>query len=351
MEANSLSGTLVVILHADVAGSTELVQRNEQVAHARFLEAFQRLRGQVESYHGRVLEIRGDALLAQFERASDAVSAALTFQVEHKDKLAQLEDDVKPEIRIGIAMGEVIIADDTVTGAGVVLAQRVEQLADAGGVCITAALHEALPRRMPFDLKNIGEQNLKGFAEPVRVFQVSLNEGASVPRPQVVVEEKPSSKFGFSKIAIIAAILILAVGIFYQFKPIDVREEPASVENMAFPLPDKPSIAVLPFNNMSDDPEQGYFADGMTEDLITDISKISGMFVIARNSVFTYKGRAVKIRQVAEELGVRYVMEGSVRRSGNQIRVNAQLIDANTGGHLWGTSPPTRAVPDAPWRP
>ena len=335
MEANSLSGTLVVILHADVAGSTELVQRNEQITHARIRESFERLRAQVETYQGRVLEIRGDALLAQFERASDAVSAALAFQGEHKDRLAQLEDDLKPEIRIGIALGEVIIADDTVTGAGVVLAQRVEQLADAGGVCVTAALHEALPGRMPFDLENIGEQNLKGFTESVRVYRVGLNEGASVPQPQIAVEKKSSSKFELSKIAIITAVLILAAGTIYQFNPDDVREEPASIENMAFPLPDKPSIAVLPFNNMSNDPEQGYFADGMTEDLITDISKISGMFVIARNSVFTYKGRAVKIRQVAEELGVRYVMEGSVRRSGDQIRVNAQLIDANTGGHLW----------------
>ena len=135
--------------------------------------------------------------------------------------------------------------------------------------------------------------------------------------------------------AIIVITLVVTGGFAYWFNSQAPQEEPASVERMAFPLPDKPSIAVLPFTNISDDPKQEYFADGMTEDLITDISKVSGLFVIARNSVFTYKGKAVKIHQVAEELGVRYVMEGSVRRVGNQVRINAQLIDATTGGHVW----------------
>lgn len=157
METERLQGKLVVILHADVAGSTQLVQKDEQLAHERIQDAFHRFSDNIEKYMGRVLELRGDALLAEFERASDAITAALAFQADHTDYLSRLKDDMKPSIRVGIAMGEVIVADGTVTGAGVVLAQRVEQLAGPGGVYITAALHEALPQRMPFDLENLGE--------------------------------------------------------------------------------------------------------------------------------------------------------------------------------------------------
>lgn len=227
------------------------------------------------------------------------------------------------------------MGDGTVTGAGVVLAQRVEQLADPGSVCITAALHEALPNRMPFDLENIGEQALKGFDDPVRVYRVELSPGASIPSPQKEIQPKSSPKPWHVRIAIALGAVAAVIGGVYLFKSTTPLEEPASIERMAFPLPDKPSIAVLPFVNMSDDTEQEYFVDGMTEDLITDLSNLSGLFVIARNSVFTYKGKPVKVRQVAEELGVRYVLEGSVRRAGDEIRINAQLIDATSGGHVW----------------
>ena len=169
MAKDRLSGKLTVILHADVAGSTQLVQQDEQLAHERIQDAFRRFSGTIGEYHGRVQELRGDALLAEFERASDAVAAALAFQADHTYLISRLKDDLRPTIRVGIAMGEVVIADNTVTGSGVVLAQRVEQLADPGGVCITAALHEALPKRMPFDLEHMGEQVLKGFDDPVRL--------------------------------------------------------------------------------------------------------------------------------------------------------------------------------------
>ena len=335
MAKDRLSGKLTVILHADVAGSTQLVQQDEQLAHERIQDAFRRFSGTIGEYHGRVQELRGDALLAEFERASDAVAAALAFQADHTYLISRLKDDLRPTIRVGIAMGEVVIADNTVTGSGVVLAQRVEQLADPGGVCITAALHEALPKRMPFDLENMGEQVLKGFDDPVRVYRVELSADQSVPAPQQDNRREATPRTPKLIAAIIVTALVIAGGTAYWFKTQVPQEEPASVESMAYPLPDKPSIAVLPFTNMSDDAQQEYFADGMTEDLITDISKVPGLFVIARNSVFTYKGKAMKVRQVAEELGVRYVMEGSVRRVGNQVRINAQLIDATTGGHLW----------------
>jgi adenylate cyclase len=335
MVNDRLSGKLAVILHADVAGSTALVHQDEQLAHERIQDAFQRFSRNIEKYHGLVHELRGDALLAEFERASDAVAATLAFQADQAYNNSRLPDDLQPMVRVGVALGEVVIADNTVTGAGVVLAQRVEQLADVGGLCITAALHEAIPRRMPFDLEDMGEQTLKGFDDPVHVYRVELSQGGSIPSPEEKNKPETSAKSGRLKIAIAIILVVAVAGTVYWLLPQETMEEPALVERMAYPLPDKPSIAVLPFSNLSDDKQQEYFADGMTEDLITDISKVSGLFVIARNSVFTYKGKAVKVRQVAEELGVRYVMEGSVRRVGNQVRINAQLIDATTGGHVW----------------
>jgi len=212
----------------------------------------------------------------------------------------------------------------------VVLAQRLEQLAESGGVCIQDAAYQTVPKRLPFEYENLGEQELKGFEEPVRAYAVSLKSGEAIPPPEL--RERPTRKWIVG--GAIALIVIVAGGLAW-FQPWAPREEPASIERMAFPLPDKPSIAVLPFTNMSDDPKQEYFADGITEDLITDLSKLSGLFVIARNSAFTYKGKPVKVRQVAEEMGVRFVLEGSVRRVGDQVRINARLIDATTGEHVW----------------
>ncbi|NCF20712.1 MAG: tetratricopeptide repeat protein [Haliea sp.] len=324
-----------MILHADVAGSTELVQQDKELAHERIQDSFRRFHDTIEKYQGHVLELRGDALLAKFEHAVDAVSAALSFQVNHSCYNSEVNDDLHPTIRVGIAMGEVVIADDTVTGTGVVQAQRVEQLAAPGGVCITAAIQEDIPKRMPVDLENLGEKSLKGFEYPVRVFRAEIRPGESIPPPQEVSQAKASPKTPKLVVGIIVIALVIVGGAVYWFKTQVPREESASIESMAYPLPDKPSIVVLPFTNMSDDPKQEYFVDGMTEDLITDLSKISGLFVIARNSAFSYKGQQVKVRQVAEELGVKYVMEGSVRRAGDEVRINAQLIDAITGGHIW----------------
>jgi TolB-like protein/ankyrin repeat protein/class 3 adenylate cyclase len=330
MAKDRLSGTLAVILHADVAGSTELVHQNEQLAHQRIQDTFHRFGDTISKYHGHVRELRGDALLAEFERASDAVTAALAFQAGQTDYNAQLNDDIQPTVRVGIAMGEVIIADDTITGTGVVLAQRLEQLSKPGGLVIQGAAYETIPGRFPFEYEDLGRHEVKGFEQPVRVYSASLKSDTDIPQPG------PIGHGNRNTIVAIAAVAFIVAGIALMwFKPWEVREKPAMEERMAFALPDKPSIAVLPFTNMSGDPEQEYFADGMTEDLITDLSKIAGLFVIARNSTFTYKGKSVKVGQVAEELGVRYVLEGSVRRAGDQVRINAQLIDATTGGHLW----------------
>jgi TolB-like protein/class 3 adenylate cyclase/Flp pilus assembly protein TadD len=337
MATDRLSGTLAVILHADIAGSTALVQEDKELAHERIQDTFRRFSITIEKYQGQVLELRGDALLAEFKRTSDAVSAALSFQIDQICYNDQLEDALRPGVRVGIAMGEVIIADNTVTGAGVVQAQRVEQLADTGGVCITTAIHEALSRRMPINLEDLGEQVLKGFDHPIGVYRVELKSGESLPPPAGMPQDSLLAKSRRRVVVFVTIILIVAGGAaFWSQSPVPLTQvETASIERMASPLPDKPSIAVLPFNNLSGDSQQEYFVDGLTEDLITDLSQVSGLFVIARNSVFTYKGRAVKVQDVAEDLGVNHVLEGSVRREGDRLRINAQLINAISGHHVW----------------
>jgi len=295
MAKEHLSRKLAVLLHADVVGSTSLVQKNETLAHERIQDTFRKFSETISNYGGVALEIRGDALVAEFARASDSVSASLAFQAANTTLNEQLSDDILPVLRIGIAMGEVVVADNTVTGEGIVLAQRLEQLAEPGNVCIQGAVYDTLPKRLPFECRNLGEQQIKGFDESVRVYAVSLESGGMIPESQTVAQSETSTP----------------------------------------DLPEKPSIAVLPFTNMSGDPEQEYFSDGITEDITTALSHFSGLFVIARNSSFSYKGHALDARKISSELGVRYVLEGSVRRSGNRIRINGQLINAETGNHIW----------------
>lgn len=285
---------LAVLVHADIVDSTALVQANEALAHQRILACFQYFSGIITSYGGITRELRGDALIAEFERASDAVGAALAFQSDQAGFNALLTDPIRTSLRIGISIGEVVIADETITGAGIVMAQRLEQLAPPGGVVVQGAACETIPRRLPFDYHSLGEQSLKGFDAPVRAFQVSLQAGSVIPEP-----------------------------------------DPPEVQGRLLPLPDKPSIAVLPFVNMSGDPQQEYFSDGISEDIITALSRMPWFFVISRNSSFIYKDQQVDIRSAAQELGVQYVLEGSVRKSGERVRVTAQLIDAMTDKHVW----------------
>ena len=339
MAKDRRSGKLAVILHADVAGSTSLVQQDEQVAHDRIQDTFRRFGDTITKYHGNVRELRGDALLAEFGRASDAVTAALAFQAAQIDFNTQLNDSIRPTVRVGIAMREVVIADDTITGAGVVLAQRLEQLAEPGGVRIQGAAYETIPGRFPFEYKSLGEQQVKGFDEPVRAYAVTLKPGDIIvaPEPSAEALEIAIGKLMWPRVvgAVVALVIVVVVGLAW-WQPWQPQKEPVlSLEPTEYPLPDKPSVAVLPFVNMSDDSEQEYFVDGITGDLITALSEFKFLFIIASNSSFSYKGKPVKVQEVSRELGVRYVVEGSVQRAGDRIRVNAQLIDATTGKHLW----------------
>ena len=303
MTKDSLSRRLAVILHADVVGSTHLVHLDETVAHRSIQAAFRRFDEIVSAYGGMTRELRGDALIAEFDRASDAVASALAFQAANQTHNSALEGDIRPQLRIGISLGEVVVADGTVTGAGVVLAQRLEQLAEADGVVVQGSVAETVPKRLPFEFESLGECELKGFDHPVRAFITRLRPGETLPSPESA-DRQP------------------------QAAPSATAPPPGVASG-------KPSIAVLPFDNMSNDPEQEYFADGMVEDIITALSHIRQWRVVARNSSFVYKGQRVDIREVAQKLGVRYVLEGSVRKGGNRLRITGQLIDAESGTHIW----------------
>ncbi len=293
--SQTLERTLAVILHADIVDSTRLVQLNETIAHQRIVEAFKCFATIIEAHAGKVQELRGDAILAIFNRASDAVSAALTFQYEHTVSGQSIDDAIRPKLRVGIAMGEVIIADGTLTGAGVVLAQRLEQLSPAGSLVIQGAVYETLPRNLPFCFNNLGEQTLKGFDDPIRAYSVSS-------RNVVIPESEPE---------------VLAPKV----------KRHSSTE--------KPSIAVLPFSNHSGELEQEYFSDGISEDIISELSRFRALFVIARSSSFRYKNSSHSIQEVGRELDVQYVVEGSVRRSGSRIRIIAQLVEVETENQIW----------------
>ena len=289
------SRKLAVLVHADVVGSTALVRANETLAHQRIQDTFRRFSETIISHGGIAHEIRGDALVAEFSKVSDAVSAALAYQAASAVHNEELPDQVRPVIRVGIAMGEVVVADNTITGEGVVLSQRLEQLAEPGGVCIQGAAYETVPKRLPFDYESLGEQELKGFDEPVRAYAVTLKPGGKLPAPE-------STR-----------------------APAEAHPD----------LPGKPSIAVLPFTNMSGDPEQEYFSDGITEDIITELARFRSLFVIARHSSFTFRGQSPDLQSIGKKLGVQYIVEGSVRRAGERVRINAQLVEAATGNHIW----------------
>jgi TolB-like protein/class 3 adenylate cyclase/Flp pilus assembly protein TadD/rhodanese-related sulfurtransferase len=325
---------LAAILSADVEGYSRLMGEDEE-STVRILTSYREvLSTLIQQHNGKVLDSKGDNLLAEFVSVVDAVQCAVSVQKEIKARNDQLPENRRMQFRIGINLGDVIQEEERIYGDGVNIAARLEGLANTGGICISKTAFDQIESKLPYGYEFLGDQTVKNIAKPVSAYRVLME-----PRVTVAGEPEKEKRSPVKRMSIligIAAVVVLAaaVGIWqlYSRRP---TIEPASVEKVAFPLPEKPSIAVLPFVNLSDDPKQEYFVDGMTEDLITDLSKLSGLFVIARNSVFTYKGKPVKVKQVAQELGVKYVLEGSVRRVSDQVRINTQLINATTGGHLW----------------
>lgn len=327
---------LSAILAADVVGYSRLIEIDEAGTLAGLKSHRESLIDpKIGQYHGRIVKLMGDGLLVEFPSAVEAVQCAVEIQHTMTERNADVPEERRIAFRVGINIGDIVVEDDDIFGDGVNIAARLEGLADPGGICISRPVHTQIADKLDLEFEDLGEQQVKNIAKPVMVYRVALDTKAAALVTPVVQDTAGPKHRRWLAVAAAVTGLVLAVGtaLWWQHWAPDV--EPASVERMAFPLPDKPSIAVLPFLNMSDDPKQDYFTDGITEDLITDLSKISGLFVIARNSVFTYKAKTVKIQQVAEDLGVRYVLEGSVRRAGEQVRINTQLIDATTGGHVW----------------
>jgi len=323
---------LAAILAADVVGYSRLMGADEA---GTLLALKSHRQGLVEpliaEHSGRLVKLMGDGALVEFASAVDAVLCAAAVQAGMAKRTASEAEEERIEFRIGINIGDLIVEGDDLYGDGVNIAARLESLAEPGGICISSKVYEEIKNKVELAFEDLGEQNVKNIAEPVHAYRVLLGQSGTKSAPTPVLS-KPKRLTGV--IGIGAAVAVLAGIAFWHFTAVpDV--EPASIEAMALPLPDTPSIAVLPFSNTSGDPEQEYFADGITDDLTTDLAKLPGLFVISRNSAFTYKGKATKIRDVAQDLGVRYVLEGSVRRIGEQVRINAQLTDALSGGHTW----------------
>ncbi|MGD9040657.1 MAG: tetratricopeptide repeat protein [Desulfobacteraceae bacterium] len=324
---------LTAIFSADVEGYSRLMEEDE-LATVETLTSHKEIMGKlIRRYRGRVVDSTGDNLLAEFGSVVDAVQCAVEVQQVLNSKNETLPEKRRMYFRIGINSGDVIEEGELIYGDGVNVAARVESLAEGGGISISGTAYDQLGKKLPLGYEYLGEQTVKNIEKPVRVYRVLTKAEAA---GKVIGEERPRPKqLRGVAIGALAVLIIVAAGLAiwnFYFRP---AFEPASVEKMAFPLPDKPSIAVLPFTNMSGDPEQEYIGDGLSENIISALSKVSNMLVIARNSTFSYKGKAVKIQQVAEELGVQYVLEGSVQKSGDRLRVTAQLIDALSGHHLW----------------
>ena len=323
---------LAAVLAADMVGYSRLMAADEagtlarQMAHRKEL-----IDPRIAEYGGRLVKSTGDGVLVEFPSVVDALRCAVTIQLAMTEREVASPEETRIAYRIGINLGDIIIEDGDIYGDGVNVAARLEALAEPGGICVSRTVVDHVRGKVASDFEDRGEQQVKNIPEPVHVFGVLMQPEAV---GEAVAQTMRMARWWRPAMGAAAVLAIAVIGIMV-WQPWAPDVEPASVARMAFALPDKPSIAVLPFENMSGDPEQEYFADGMTEDLITDLSKISGLFVIARNSTFSYKDKAVKIRKVAEELGVRYVLEGSVRRVGDEVRINAQLIDALTGGHVW----------------
>ena len=327
---------LTAILSADVEGYSRLMGDDEEATVRTITSYREVLSTLIQQHNGKVLDSPGDNLLAEFVSVVDSVQCAVAAQKEIKARNDELPENRRMQFRIGINLGDVIQEKERIYGDGVNIAARLEGLAEPGGICISKTAFDHIESKLPYGYDFIGDQTVKNIAKPVGAYRVLMDPRVTVSGKPVDEKPKAIRRMPILVGAVVVLVLAAAVGIWYFFmRPTQPPIETASVENMAFPLPDKPSIAVLPFDNLSGDTEQEYFSDGITDDLITDLSKVSGLFVVARNSSFLYKGQPVKIQKVAEELGIRYVLEGSVRRAGDKIRINAQLIDATTGGHLW----------------
>ena len=345
MSTTDLTRRLSAILSADVEGYSRLMRDDEEATVQTITTYRTAMTHLINQYRGRVVDSPGDNILAEFTSVVDAVNCGVEIQRELAERNAELPENRRMQFRIGINLGDVLQEGDRIYGDGVNIAARIESLAEAGGISISGTVYDVIENKIGLEYEYLGEHEVKNIDKPVRVYRVLSFPGAAAHR--VVKAKRAVGKRWRNVVLTIAAILILGGGALaiwnYYLRPLPTEVEvaskkssaPESPDEMPPPVSDEPSIAVLPFANISGDPKEDYLSDGITEQIITALSKIPQMLVIARNSVFTYKGKPVMVQQVGKELGVRYVLEGSVQKEGDRLRITAQLIDAKTGNHLW----------------
>jgi TolB-like protein/class 3 adenylate cyclase/tetratricopeptide (TPR) repeat protein len=325
---------LSAILAADVVGYSALMEQDEAGTFDRLRAHRKELfEPEIEKHHGRIFKLTGDGLFAEFTSVVDAVECAVSLQRGLAERNTNVAEDQRMYVRIGINLGEVIVEGDDRLGEGVNIAARLEQLAEPGGIWVSGKVSKEVEKKLAFAFEPMGEQKVKNITEPVQVYKVKL-EGPKVrPRPR----RSRKAPLGVLAASTIAILLILVAGFgawFYRDRWMPTTQ--GAVEATATDMPKGPGVAVLPFLNLSGDPQQEYFSDGLSEDLMTALSRAStDLRVLARNTTFQYKGKAVNAPELGRELGVRYVLEGSVRRAGDDLRVTAQLIDTETGAHIW----------------
>ncbi|AZV78964.1 hypothetical protein EBB79_14520 [Parasedimentitalea marina] len=328
---------LAAILFYDVVGYSQAIGVDEAATLGTLKANYTTVIQPLALHHqGRIVKEMGDGGFVEFASSMDAVRFAICMQIAIANSNLDRPEIQSLTYRIGINIGDVVADGNDVFGDGVIIASRLEGVAKAGGICVHQIVRDQLRGKLDLTFQDLGEVKLKNIDLPVRAHYILLDEKAktvAVTPFENTLSPLRTSRMPRIMAAIVLTVLTLGSALWWHNSapPVVV----AAVERMTYPLPDKPSIAVLPFMNMSDERSQEHFADGLTEDLITDLSRISGLFVVARNSTFVYKNQSVNIVRVAEDLGVRFVLEGSVRRAGDQVRVNAQLIDATTGGHVW----------------
>jgi adenylate cyclase len=333
MTMQEVKRKLVAILSADVKGYSRLMGEDEK-GTIRTLNAYKGLMANlIQEHHGRVVDAPGDNLLAEFGSVVDAVECAVEIQKELKNRNGELPENRRMEFRIGVNLGDVIEEEARIYGDGVNIAARLESLSEAGGICISGTGFDQVKNKLSVGYQYLGKQTVKNIPDPVRAYKVLMQPEAA---GKVIGEkELKETRWGWKAAVAVVVLALVAGGLVWNFYLRTPRIERASKAKMALPLPDKPSIAVLPFVNLSGDPKKDYLSDGITEEIINGLSKMPTLFVIARNSTFTYKGKSVRVQQVSEEMGVQYVMEGSVQWSGDRVRISVQLIDALKGHHLF----------------
>ena len=333
MPGNQIQRKLRAIFSADVKGYSRLMGDDDESTVITITTYRNTIADLIQKHQGRVVDAPGDNILAEFSSALNAVNGAIDIQRTLEIENAKLPNNRRMDFRIGINLGDILHKDNFIYGDGVNVAARIESMADPGGICISRGVYDQVKKKVHQGFEYLGEHTVKNIEEPVRIYRILQSpeyEG------RVIGEKKTkSTKIKILYGTIISLIVLASSALIWIIYSRPVETTSASSENMTLSLPDKPSIAVLPFINMSKDPEQEYFSDGITNDILTALSKFGDLFVIASNTTFTYKGKSVNVENVGQELGVRYILEGSVQKAGTKVRINAQLADAVTGFHIW----------------